>query len=339
MRNAFLLNQIIAGRIIVDIDKRYYVLPPSPAQKLRSEELFQDFLYRAQLMGVITDEEMKQYLVQQGIWNILYDTELKEAGARLDNIKVSMYNNYERFRSRTVDSLRKQLKKLKNRINELYNIRVSYTDFTCEGIAEKCAVEYLIGCNIIDCDGNRINIFDGSFKYFDVFVRTYMQNKPTDQQIRTLAKSPQWRSIWGSSKGEAGIFGVPATQLSDEQRGLIAWSKLYDSVYDSMECPDDKVIEDDDLLDGWLIVQHRKQRENRKKDVDGDAQEVFVFAETPEDVQRVSQLNDAAANMIKSQRMSVLKKVGAIKEENMPDSQQTISMKAVQQFRERMKGM
>ena len=45
-------------------------------------------------------------------------------------------------------------------------------------------------------------------------------------------------------------------------KNIVMWSQLYDNVQESMDAPTKDVIKDDDLLDGWLIVQGKK-REKR----------------------------------------------------------------------------
>ena len=44
---------------------------------------------------------------------------------------------------------------------------------------------------------------------------------------------------------------------------------MYDNIQESMDCPTEDVINDDDMLDGWFIVQNRKREKDKKeKDVD-----------------------------------------------------------------------
>ena len=40
---------------------------------------------------------------------------------------------------------------------------------------------------------------------------------------------------------------------------------MYDNVYESHERPNDKIIEDDDCLDGWFIVQRRKHEKDKNE--------------------------------------------------------------------------
>ena len=72
-----------------------------------------------------------------------------------------------------------------------------------------------------------------------------------------------WRGYWNADK--TNIFDKCTTELTDEQRALLNISRMYDNIYEHPECPDDKIIEDDDALDGWMILQKRKNDKDKKK--------------------------------------------------------------------------
>jgi hypothetical protein len=172
----------------------------------------------------------------------------------------------------------------------------------------------------------------------------YLKCRPDELALRKLSQYSKWRIIWASGRQEGRVFGVPSTWLTEEQKGLIAWSKLYDNLGEHSEPPPKEVIEDDDLLDGWIILEQKK-REKARSEREGDdkarkrggAQEVFIPAETREDAKRIEQMNEAGAAFTKRQRMAALKSKGVMAEQHMPDSQQKISVQAAQQFRDRMK--
>jgi hypothetical protein len=105
---------------------------------------------------------------------------------------------------------------------------------------------------------------------------------------------------------------------TDEQRALVNWSLLYDNVYQHPECPADAVVEDDDLLDGWLIDQ-RRDREAKATGGGGrvqlvgnekirGSQEVYLVAETPADARKVVDLNDEFGRAVQKQRFAHLRR-------------------------------
>jgi hypothetical protein len=109
-----------------------------------------------------------------------------------------------------------------------------------------------------------------------------------------------------------------------------------------MDCPSSNVIADDDLLDGWIIEQNKK-RESEKgqgKDLGSNKpglHETFIPAETPEDAQRIHNMNDPNAENIRRQRLSLTKKEGKINEQQMPDSQMTMRQQALQEYKEKIR--
>jgi len=83
-------------------------------------------------------------------------------------------------------------------------------------------------------------------------------------EYRQLARSGEWRLIWTLSKENlSSLFNRPIQDLSSRQKLLIYWSRVYDSVYDDYERPDENIIEDDDLLDEWLANRSVQQEEKR----------------------------------------------------------------------------
>ena len=120
------------------------------------------------------------------------------------------------------------------------------------------------------------------------------------------------------------------------------WSQMYDSIRDSHECPEDEVIMDDDLLDGWFVKQRkdRKQRQAKQeidqrlnnKDISGK-QEVYVMARGDQDAQNIHDVNDAAGKMIIRQRMHVLHRKGSAVDLDFKDRKADLAGAAHQQMR------
>jgi hypothetical protein len=161
-----------------------------------------------------------------------------------------------------------------------------------------------------------------------------------------LARTEPWKSIWIAGKTESSVFGKPSSELTEEQKAIVLWSRMYDSVYENPKCPPDFIINDDDTLDGWLITQNRK-RESEVKGAYGeqhlgkvgkDGAEVYIPVQSAKDAQRGEEMNDARARIIKRQRMAAVKSKGSIKEQYMPDSQITMKAQARKQFSDHVKG-
>jgi hypothetical protein len=234
------------------------------------------------------------------------------------------------------------LNRLKKKHIKLVTKRDRLKRESAEGIATTSKNKYLISSNITDINNNKLwnseDYWKQDSKLIDALVREYMNAMIDEDDMRELSRTEPWRTLWGVSKTEKSLFGLPAIMLTSEQKSLVMWSRIYDSVYESMECPPEEVVTDNDMLDGWLILQSRKRDDERKKkhgfgnDKDVKGQEVFLFSDTAEGAQRITEKNDAAGRAMFNQRMSALKKSGGkIDVTQLPDSKLSIRQQAMGQ--------
>jgi hypothetical protein len=110
--------------------------------------------------------------------------------------------------------------------------------------------------------------------------------------------------------------------LTKDQIILCSFSNMYDGVYEHPESPSEKIIEDDDCLDGWFIVQKRKN-DKFKKEQEGNAitknpkianaKEVFVMAQSKEEASNISSFNSYQSEQIKNQRIEQVVEQGTVK--------------------------
>src|SRR5690606_30724708 len=123
-------------------------------------------------------------------------------------------------------------------------------------------------------------------------------------------------------------FGMPDCELNDEQRRLIVWSKMYDSIRESMDAPTENVIQDDDALDGWMLVQKKKREKDRraeqvessiKSDRIRNSQDVMIKTWNQEDAEKITELNDEQGNMFRKMRVGQIKKSGSLEAKDMAD--------------------
>jgi hypothetical protein len=132
-----------------------------------------------------------------------------------------------------------------------------------------------------------------------------------------------WRTIWTAGKKSVGVFSKPSTELTRDQLTLMSFSSMYDNVYEHPDCPDEKIIDDDDCLDGWFIVQRRKaEKDKTQRSVDQatsnpkirNAKEQFIMVESDEDAKRVMDLNDPLSKAKIAQRAAVVEAKGTAKD-------------------------
>jgi hypothetical protein len=148
--------------------------------------------------------------------------------------------------------------------------------------------------------------------------------------IKILARSSIWKSYWSAHKNNT-VFDGSVCEWTDDQRTLFKISQMYDNIYEHPDCPDDIVINDDDMLDGWMIFQQREQSKLKKqKSLESsnnkmkNANEVFLFPKTQEEFSDVISLNSDENKMIIKEKMDFIKEKGSVKDYELPDVQRDI---------------
>jgi hypothetical protein len=115
------------------------------------------------------------------------------------------------------------------------------------------------------------------------------------------------------------------------------FTKMYDNAREHSECPTDNIFEDDDLFDGWMILQRRENEKQKNKNrasklLEGknlkNANEVFLVAGSQDEAQNIYDLNDPVSRNIIKERNNIVNnnKDAQIHEQNLPDVQRQLMM-------------
>ena len=332
-----LVYRILSGYVRVNINGEIYLIKGiSPQEKYIAEELYESLLeeYSWDLM---TDEQLYDYLIEEKLWSGENEHKLTDFKKNIEELQVKMFECA--FQGKEKERTKKMIQMTRTKIKELNEKRHSFDNLCASGAATIEKNKYIIGLGICNEKGkklfNRFNFHKDTFPLLDKIIIAYNKQTITMGQYRLMARTDPWRQYWGA-KEIGQIFSKPISQLTEEQLTLISWSRLYDSVYQHPKCPSDDVIEDDDCLDGFLI----KDKREREKDKIGqtaedivsknpkirNAQEIFITAETPEDVKKINELNSPMGASIKRQRDKVIADKGKVKETELPDVKQRIQM-------------
>jgi len=221
---------------------------------------------------------------------------------------------------------------MRKRVNDLQNTKQSYYTQTLEGYAESIKYEYIV-INSVYKGKKRVfakfGSLQNSYDHFSAIVNEINQYTISTPLYRSIARSDYWRSFWTIDK--TNVFKGPVTLWTEEQRTLAGYSAMYDSIYEHPEHPIDSVINDDDMLDGWMIMQRREREKTKQQDTIvksnsklGKAQEVFVFTDNADAAREVMDMNSAEANLAIAQRSYSIDKTGSIAQGSLPDVQKEL---------------
>lgn len=318
--------RVCSGSVRVDAGGRtYLVRRPGREHVYLASEVYRDVLRESD--GLYADDELVEFLVSQGFWDEARGAALELLPRQIEESKVALYRAAFKANERKV--IRRALAAARAEFARLSAERHAFDHLSRSGAAGIAQARYLVGVGLHTPDGRRVfgddDFWESPSAVLDEVMAALAAARLGEAEFREVARSEPWRSVWNGGRVERSLFGTPPADWTDDQRSLVNWSLLYDSVYQHPECPADDVVADDDLLDGWLACQRRGRRSGGADDLVANekvrgSQEVYLVADTAEDARKVVGLNDEFARATQRQRFAHLARKGEVSELDMPDT-------------------
>ena len=308
-----LLSRILFGSTVIDIneDLTLYINPLTVKQNLLAQRVFKKAYDDALFSGVFTRKEMLALMENQGVWSEEMERGLKKTIKNIEDLKLDVYSNFLQPSKR--ESIRRDLRAKEREQLKFFEQRHQNAHLDCEGIATYSRMIWIIE--------NTTTYENGDPYLFDEVSITSVLKRKGDSGIETseyreIARTNPWKTIWNNAgQDPEKVFQKPIFELTVAQSELTGWARLYDNVAESYEAPTDKIIEDDDALDGWLIKQSReREKEKNQYKQDGisdrhaNADEVFVVTQSREEAKEVYDLNDPEGQFAVESRKAAIEK-------------------------------
>lgn len=301
-----ILNRIIQGRLRIRLgDLVLFVHEPDRDILEESYEIYQQAYDQAYYSGVYIQDEILELLLKNNMWSPLDDREADDLEKKLDNLKVEAFKSF--VHKKKLAAIKRQIRNTQRKIVKFRSKKHQLDHVTCQGVAH-----FTRKCWIIR---NTTKLSNGELFDFDkisisAFLDIVSEHSIDISDVRKISRTSPFRTMWLASKKAGNLFGKQSSLLDSNQMSLVSFCQMYDNVYEHPESPSEKIINDDDCLDGWFIVQHRKYEKDKKKsEVDAmlsnekiaNSGEIFLMAKNQEDVNNIYDLNDPVSrNTIKS---------------------------------------
>lgn len=285
------IYEIILGTLYLD---SFIIKPPTIKQLLYSCKKYNEAYNNAQEAGVMTVKQMKMWMIESEIIPPSYDGEVIMIQKEIDDNKASLYKS--RKNKQNIKIFTKNIKELKKKL-QLYNQKNElYYHNTCEFIAQTEKLAFLLRNTTYK--NKKLYKFTNDLDYvLSLWQGTFLN----ESNIRSLARNNIWRNIWSNHKiTHNKLFqNKPNEDLTYNQKNLLTWSKIYDNVFESINCPEDFVINNDDMLDGWFVCEQReREKEKIEKDFDiskhknSDGKSAhFIMADNIQEAKEIYALN------------------------------------------------
>lgn len=319
--------------------KSLFISSPSRECKFLAEDIFLTSYRAAIEEGALSEEEITNLLEKYGIWNDDGEKRLNTFIKDMENIKVQMYENWSH--EAKLKTLRGALEDTTREINRSLEQKQMFDQVSAKSVAMYSRQHFIVGCSIYKAKNrpywkNPMRCWTLPDEILSLAYKTLNKYILTENDYREIARSNSWRNVWNARKGIGNMFGKSVVDLSIQQRHLISWSQLYDNVYKHSDAPPDEVVNDNDILDGWMLFQKRKHdAEMNRTAVENSitnkkiwgCEEVFIIINddmkisgtTEDKFNAIYNMNDVAGKVAFKRRMAQIQKEGVVDENNMKD--------------------
>ena len=339
------LCRILQGRLRCSLgDPALYIYEPTKEILEESFDVYDQAYKDAYFKGVYLKDELVPILVENELWTPFDDREADKIEKQIEDHKVKAFEFF--YKTRDLVNIKMVLRALEKDLLKYKSKKHTLDHISCEGVASFARSIWIISKTVYNLDKTP---YDWSRHSISSLMDYYNSNQISSDQFRLVARSEPWRSMWNIGKKQGNAFGKPACELSKDQISLSSYSSMYDNVYESSEAPDEKVIEDDDCLDGWFIHQRREYDKQKKKRQAEDmiknpkianSQEIFLMARDKQEAEKIYDINDPLVRSIIQDRQNTIKSSDKqIRFQEFNDIKQDIAMDRVQAARSKVKGM
>lgn len=325
-----LLYRIINKYFIFYYNEEEYTLYQSDGEiKYRAQLIYEEIINDEKYDGWPREKDVENNLLRLGIWNMQTKSQIESLEKQIDNNKVDLYKNYRVSEYRT--RFKRTLAAQRRTVDELMAPKNDFYTNTLEFYASNIKNQYII-CRTLKKDNKQIfKDNDTDSILFNSMLSKINTYSISIEDFKYLARSQFWRSYWNANKNN--VFSGSVDSWSDDQRVLVNISKMYDSIYEHPECPEDDIIEDSDALDGWMIMQKQENKKQKKqKSLDQklnpkirNAQAVYLPASDEQSREDIANLNSFEAKQMMAMDKEALRKAAqqgrTLKDSELPSTQ------------------
>lgn len=327
----------------------FIIKSPSLKDKVFIDFIYQESIKEAKSKGLFSRLELRHIYKKKNIWTDEHDNLLDKLA---DGVRETKREIIDAQRKREKRVLSARLAVLQEKLEDLLRLKHELFGQSAEQYADEIKQMAIVFSSTYDeCEKRLWNSWDEFQNDSDCRlirnISLFIINSEgiSGKRIRRLARSGTWRFQWQAGKGVGNLFDKPIVELDPSQQALVYWSQVYDSVYDSMDKPDDCIIENDDKLDKWFENQNRKRKvENIESGKEtGRVKlsqrvsrhgEIFVVANPAINphaptTQEIENLNDSLARKFKAEEVKRIKEKKLINEKDLRSRHNRISRKLI----------
>jgi len=333
----YFVSRARSGVFFLDYSgRKLKLVSPTLEEEYLANEIFRKAYDSAEADGVMSEEEIDIWQREKGLWTQEKDQTLDNLKEDLEKLKIKCYEY--RADKAMLSQAKIYLRTAERALADITAEKHELFARTREGFALQEKSYYIFSMCCFDGD-KRVDL-----EQVDVNSLFFSFNKMwlSETQLRDLVKHDPWKLCW-IMKDQAPLFSNEINRtLTQDQKGLVLWSNMYDNISEAVDPPSEEVIADDDMLDGWLIIQRRQAKSDKAKaEIEkrtnakiANSDEILLIAKSGKEAKKIHDMNSVNMEAIRKQRLATVKRQGGASDLDFQDKKLEMRAEQNKLFRE-----
>lgn len=241
----------------------------------------QDFIRKAKVNGLPTEEEKEKYLISEKLWSKEKNDQIQKIKLYISNLKTT---KSKLFRNEEIKSISEQINDQNLKLIELISERKELLGFTVEDYANKKINEYYMFNSLYKDKELKERYFSQDEfdelenKDISDIIQIYNNiNKDfSEKNLKKIALSSFFLSLYNMCEDSPYyLYGKPVIYLTFYQIEVFTYSRYFrNALSEAKHKPVDELYEDPDKLIDWLessknaeeVLNKNNVRENKKSE-------------------------------------------------------------------------
>ena len=257
------IEQICSGIKIVDIDDDTILFKfPSNFTLMKARRIYDMDYSKSLEEGLLPIDEMREILKDRDLIKEEDRLRLSKLRSQMDAQKILLAKTIKVEANQ--ERIKNIIHNLEEEIEKIERVERSKLSMTAETMAEESKLLYLCRNSTYYMNTDKLYwpTLDDFIKESDSLFRQRVISEfilfysgVQTAKVRAIARSNLWRIRYITSlKTSEPLFGVPASEYTNDMLNLAYWSHYYQNIYEML--PDDQpaelIIEDDEALDAYM---------------------------------------------------------------------------------------
>jgi len=267
------LEQICSRIKIVDIeDKTVLFKYPDVYTMMKARRIYEREYKNSLNEGLVSVEDMRKIIKERKIISDEDQKNLSSLKSKLEAQKILLAKT-TRVKANQ-DRVKGIIHELESKIRIIEYKERSKFSMTAETKAEEAKLLYLCWSYCYNFNTDELYwtkyeefLSESNLKFREKLISEFIlfySGIPTPQ-VRAIARNNLWRIRYvTSSKTSEPLFGVPASEYTNDMLNLAYWSHYYQNIYEMMpeDQPNEDIIEDDEALDAYLKDYYKERTQD-----------------------------------------------------------------------------